>query len=73
MDRDRGPTSAPHLTGGGQRIVTDLVDAVVVALNPAMRQFRRLANPSEHEYIVTVDDGVPSSFTCPADANYAGP
>ncbi|WP_267644004.1 SWIM zinc finger family protein [Haloarchaeobius amylolyticus] len=30
------------------------------------------ATPSEHEYLVTVDDGVPTACTCPADANYDG-
>ncbi|WP_256290841.1 SWIM zinc finger family protein [Halobellus inordinatus] len=30
-------------------------------------------NPSEHEYRVTVVDGVPAACECPADAAYGGP
>lgn len=30
------------------------------------------ADPSEHEYLVTVADGVPTSCTCPADAYSEG-
>lgn len=29
------------------------------------------ANPEEHEYLVEVTDGIPTSCTCPADANYS--
>lgn len=29
-------------------------------------------NPEDHEYLVTVDDGLPSECECPADANYDG-
>jgi len=28
--------------------------------------------PSEHEYFIRVDDGVPVSCTCPADEHYEG-
>ncbi|MFC6614939.1 SWIM zinc finger family protein [Halopenitus salinus] len=31
------------------------------------------ANPSEHEYRVTIVDGVPTRCGCPADAMYDGP
>ncbi|WP_415383008.1 SWIM zinc finger family protein [Halosimplex sp. TS25] len=30
------------------------------------------ANPSEHEYLVTVEDGLPIECTCPADDHYEG-
>jgi hypothetical protein len=30
------------------------------------------AHPEKHEYIVTIDDGVPMACSCPADANYDG-
>jgi hypothetical protein len=30
------------------------------------------ADPSEHEYLVRVDDGLPESCTCPADARFEG-
>ncbi|SNZ15321.1 SWIM zinc finger [Natronoarchaeum philippinense] len=30
------------------------------------------ANPDEHEYVVTVEDGLPTECNCPADANYDG-
>lgn len=30
------------------------------------------ANPDEHEYLVEVDDKIPTSCTCPADETYAG-
>jgi hypothetical protein len=30
------------------------------------------ANPSEHEYQITVQDGRPVECSCPADANYEG-
>jgi len=30
------------------------------------------ANPDEHEYVVTVEDGLPTECECPADANYDG-
>jgi len=30
------------------------------------------ANPEEHEYTVTVEDGVPVACSCPADANFDG-
>ncbi|WP_436932823.1 SWIM zinc finger family protein [Halosimplex halobium] len=30
------------------------------------------ANPDEHEYLVTVDDGVPATCECPADDQYEG-
>jgi len=33
---------------------------------------RSHADPSEHEYLVNVDEGVPVSCTCPADTHYAG-
>ncbi|QLH84817.1 SWIM zinc finger family protein [Halosimplex pelagicum] len=29
-------------------------------------------NPSEHEYLVTVEDGLPIECTCPADDHYEG-
>jgi len=30
------------------------------------------ANPDEHEYLVRVEDGLPSDCECPANANYDG-
>ncbi|WP_436909051.1 SWIM zinc finger family protein [Halosimplex marinum] len=30
------------------------------------------ANPAEHEYLVTVEDGVPATCECPADDQYEG-
>jgi len=30
------------------------------------------ANPDEHEYVVTVENGLPTECECPADANYDG-
>jgi len=30
------------------------------------------ADPSEHEYLVTVDDGLPTACDCPADTQYDG-
>lgn len=30
------------------------------------------ANPSEHEYQITIQDGRPVECSCPADANYEG-
>ncbi|WP_436926209.1 SWIM zinc finger family protein [Halosimplex amylolyticum] len=30
------------------------------------------ANPDEHEYLVTVEDGVPATCECPADEQYEG-
>ncbi|NHN48004.1 SWIM zinc finger family protein [Halostella sp. JP-L12] len=30
------------------------------------------ANPDEHEYLVTVDEEIPSSCECPADEHYDG-
>ncbi|MFB6177036.1 MAG: SWIM zinc finger family protein [Halobaculum sp.] len=30
------------------------------------------ANPSEHEYLVTVEDGLPAACECPADDAYEG-
>lgn len=30
------------------------------------------ANPENHEYTVSIDDGVPVSCTCPADARFDG-
>ncbi|MBX0298306.1 SWIM zinc finger family protein [Haloarcula nitratireducens] len=30
------------------------------------------ANPKDHEYTVTVEDGVPVACTCPADARFDG-
>jgi len=30
------------------------------------------ANPSEHEYRITIQDGRPTKCSCPADANYKG-
>lgn len=30
-------------------------------------------NPADHEYRVTVDDGVPESCECPADTRFDGP
>jgi len=29
-------------------------------------------HPSEHEYLVNMDDGIPASCTCPADEHYEG-
>ncbi|WP_436926207.1 hypothetical protein [Halosimplex amylolyticum] len=30
------------------------------------------ANPSEHEYLVSITDGVPTACACPADEHYEG-
>jgi len=30
------------------------------------------ANPEKHEYTVTLEDGIPQSCTCPADARFDG-
>ncbi|WP_246023082.1 SWIM zinc finger family protein [Halosimplex halophilum] len=30
------------------------------------------ANPSDHEYLVTVEDGIPATCECPADTHYEG-
>lgn len=30
-------------------------------------------NPANHEYLVTVVDGIPAACECPADATYEGP
>ncbi|RXK47036.1 SWIM zinc finger family protein [Halorientalis pallida] len=30
------------------------------------------ANPEDHEYLVTVQDGLPTHCTCPADARFEG-
>lgn len=30
------------------------------------------ANPEDHEYVVTIEDGLPSHCTCPADREYDG-
>ncbi|WP_459193156.1 SWIM zinc finger family protein [Halosimplex sp. J119] len=30
------------------------------------------ANPTEHEYLVTVEDGLPTACECPADEQYEG-
>lgn len=30
------------------------------------------ANPGDHEYLVEIDDGVPTACTCPADETYSG-
>ncbi|MFC6974795.1 SWIM zinc finger family protein [Halomicroarcula sp. GCM10025709] len=30
------------------------------------------ANPEEHEYLVTIDEGLPQTCTCPADARFDG-
>ncbi|WP_114579615.1 SWIM zinc finger family protein [Saliphagus sp. LR7] len=29
-------------------------------------------NPSDHEYLVRIDDGLPDSCTCPADEHHQG-
>ncbi|WP_267644111.1 SWIM zinc finger family protein [Haloarchaeobius amylolyticus] len=60
-----------YLTRVGKRAQ---YEAFEFELTPAGVRIRNCshANPSEHEYLVTVDDGVPSSCTCPANANYDG-
>ncbi len=30
------------------------------------------ANPADHEYLVTIEDGLPHSCPCPADEHYQG-
>ena len=30
------------------------------------------ANPEDHEYLVTIEDGLPHSCPCPADEHYQG-
>lgn len=30
------------------------------------------ANPAEHDYLVTITDGLPTSCSCPADAHFEG-
>lgn len=42
----------------------DLVSAGVRARND------QYANPDDHEYLVTIEDGVPVRCECPADAYY---
>jgi hypothetical protein len=49
-------------------------EALEFALAPNGIQVRNNshANPTEHEYLVTVSDGAPTSCTCPADEKYSG-
>lgn len=49
-------------------------EALEFALVPDGIQVRNNshANPADHEYLVTVNDGIPTSCTCPADEKYSG-
>lgn len=49
-------------------------EAMEFALAPDGVQVRNdsYANPDEHEYLVEVEDELPTSCTCPADETYSG-
>ncbi|MFB6202554.1 MAG: SWIM zinc finger family protein [Halorhabdus sp.] len=49
-------------------------EAFEFTVTPAGARVRNCshANPDAHEYLVTVQDGVPIACTCPADEHYDG-
>ena len=48
-------------------------EAFEFSLTPNGVQVRNAshANPEDHEYVVEIDDSVPTACTCPADENYS--
>ncbi|WP_435361593.1 SWIM zinc finger family protein [Haloarchaeobius sp. DFWS5] len=60
-----------YLTRVGKRAQYEAFEFELVADGVRVRNGSH-ANPEDHEYLVTVRDGVPSSCTCPADEHYEG-
>ncbi len=43
-----------------------------IAVDGVLVRNASYANPDEHEYVVTIEDELPTECECPADANYDG-
>ncbi|WP_267643484.1 SWIM zinc finger family protein [Haloarchaeobius amylolyticus] len=60
-----------YLTRVGKRAQYEAFEFELTSTGVRVRNCSH-ANPGKHEYLVTVNDGVPTACTCPADANYEG-